>query len=176
MNKTAYYFIGIGGIGMSSIARFLLNKGALVAGYDKTRTPLTKALEDAGVLITYNEEVEHIPAGFEAETTKVIFTPAIPASMPKSVFEAQGNSLQKRAAFLGEITRDVPTLAVAGTHGKTTTTAILAHLFTATEQSFTAFVGGMVQAAQSNLFLPAWMLCLWRPMNSIALFYNCTPN
>ena len=151
MNKTAYYFIGIGGIGMSSIARFLLNKGALVAGYDKTHTPLTKALEDAGVLITYNEEVEHIPAGFEAETTKVIFTPAIPAShAQKCFFEAQGNSLQKRAAFLGEITRDVPTLAVAGTHGKTTTTAILAHLFTATEQSFTAFVGGMVQAAQSN--------------------------
>jgi len=151
MNKTAYYFIGIGGIGMSSIARFLLNKGALVAGYDKTRTPLTKALEDAGVLITYNEEVEHIPVGFEAETTKVIFTPAIPAShAQKCFFEAQGNSLQKRAAFLGEITRDVPTLAVAGTHGKTTTTAILAHLFTATEQSFTAFVGGMVQAAQSN--------------------------
>ena len=102
MNKTAYYFIGIGGIGMSSIAHFLLNKGVLVAGYDKTRTPLTKALEDAGVLITYNEEVEHIPAGFEAETTKVIFTPAIPAShAQKCFFEAQGNSLQKTRCFFG---------------------------------------------------------------------------
>ena len=151
MHRTAYYFIGIGGIGMSSIARFLLKKGELVAGYDKTPTPLTKALENAGVLITYKGEVEHIPVGFEEKTTKVIFTPAIPATHPqKRFFEAQGNSLQKRAAFLGEITRDVPTLAVAGTHGKTTTTAILAHLFTATEQSFTAFVGGMVQAVESN--------------------------
>lgn len=152
MKNKRFYFIGIGGIGMSSIARFLMQKGAEVAGYDKTSTPLTKALEDTGVQITYDASVETIPQGFETKETSVIFTPAVPATHPqKHYFETQGNIVQKRAVFLGEITRNIPTLAVAGTHGKTTTTAILAHLFSATKQLFTAFVGGLVQGKNSNL-------------------------
>ena len=151
MYNTAYYFIGIGGIGMSSIARFLLKQGVRVGGYDKTCTPLTEAMEKAGIEITYNDAIASIPHGFESKQTKVIYTPAVPSAHPqKSYFEAQGNSVQKRAVFLGEITRNIPTIAVAGTHGKTTTTAILSHLFSASEQAFTAFIGGLVNGEKTN--------------------------
>lgn len=152
MHKSTYYFIGVGGIGMSSIARFLLKKGARVGGYDKTPSLLTKALEDDGLNMTYKDTVDSIPEGFETKNTRVIFTPAIPETHPqKKHFENQGNRVQKRAVFLGEITQNIPTIAVAGTHGKTTTTAILAHLFHVTNQSFTAFIGGVLNERKSNL-------------------------
>ena len=128
MKATAYFFIGIGGIGMSSIARFLLQQGCQVGGYDKTPSPITAALIAEGATVVFDQDVTALPTVFKSQTTKVIYTPAIPSGHPqKDFYEQQGNSVVKRSVFLGEITKDKPTLAIAGTHGKTTTTAILAH-------------------------------------------------
>lgn len=152
MTQQPYYFIGIGGIGMSSIARFLLQNGCEVGGYDKTPSPITEALEKEGAILVFDQAVEALPEQFHAKETKVIYTPAIPLGHPqKNYFEQQGNSVVKRSVFLGEITKDKPTLAVAGTHGKTTTTAILAHLFSSLEEAFTAFVGGVMNQKNTNL-------------------------
>lgn len=152
MTQQPYYFIGIGGIGMSSIARFLLQHGCKVGGYDKTPSPITQALEKEGATIVFDQTVEALPKQFQAKETKVIFTPAIPLGHPqKKYFEQQGNNVVKRSVFLGEITKDIPTLAVAGTHGKTTTTAILAHLFSSLDEAFTAFVGGVMNQKNTNL-------------------------
>ncbi len=152
MKAKAYYFIGIGGIGMSSIARFLLAQGCCVGGYDKTPSPITTALIEEGAVIVFDQSLTALPARFKAPTTKVIYTPAIPSGHPqKDFFEQQANSVVKRAVFLGELTQGKPTLAVAGTHGKTTTTAILAHLFSTLKQGFTAFVGGVMNQRKTNL-------------------------
>lgn len=152
MKKQPYYFIGIGGIGMSSIARFLLKQGYEVGGYDKTPSPITAALIDEGATIVFDQNIKALPAAFSAQSTKVIYTPAIPVGHPqKDFFDQQGNSVIKRSVFLGELTKDKPTLAVAGTHGKTTTTAILAHLFSELGESFTAFVGGVLNQNKTNL-------------------------
>lgn len=152
MKEQAYYFIGIGGIGMSSIARFLLQQGYTVGGYDKTPSPITTALVKEGATVIYDASVAALPTSFKAKSTKVIFTPAIPAGHPqKAYFQHQQNSVVKRSVFLGELTQGKTTLAVAGTHGKTTTTAILAHLFFSLGQSFTAFVGGVMNQKKTNL-------------------------
>ena len=152
MKKQPYYFIGIGGIGMSSIARFLLQQGCEVGGYDKTPSPITAALTEEGATIVFDQNVKALPAAFSVPSTKVIYTPAIPLGhSQKDFFEQQGNSVIKRSVFLGELTKDKPTLAVAGTHGKTTTTAILAHLFSALGESFTAFIGGVLNQNKTNL-------------------------
>ena len=152
MKEQSFYFIGIGGIGMSSIARFLLQQGCEVGGYDKTPSPITTALIAEGATIVFDQNLEALPASFNTPSTKVIFTPAIPVGHPhKDFFEQQGNSVVKRSVFLGELTKNKPTLAVAGTHGKTTTTAILAHLFSALGESFTAFIGGVLNQNKTNL-------------------------
>jgi len=152
MQNNVFYFIGIGGIGMSSIARYLLELGAQVGGYDLTPSVITSSLQDSGAFITFDEQVEALPDQFKARDTRVIYTPAIPSSHKQLLFfEEQGNSVKKRAAFLGEITNSMTTLAVAGTHGKTTTTSILAHFFLSLQSPFTAFVGGMMNAHKSNL-------------------------
>ncbi|MGB1449337.1 MAG: UDP-N-acetylmuramate--L-alanine ligase [Flavobacteriaceae bacterium] len=152
MKSAAYYFIGIGGIGMSSIARFLLQQGFIVGGYDKTPSPITNALIEEGASVVYDSSVAALPAAFKSLSTKVIYTPAIPEGHPqKDFFVQQGNDVVKRSVYLGELSRGKTTLAVAGTHGKTTTTAILAHLFSSLEQSFTAFVGGVMNTKKSNL-------------------------
>lgn len=152
MEKQLFYFIGIGGIGMSSIARFLLKQGCKVGGYDKTPSPITAALIQEGATITFQQGLEALPEPFNSKATKVIYTPAIQKDhAQKLFFEQQGNKVVKRAVFLGELTKSKPTLAVAGTHGKTTTTAILAHLFAELDQSFTAFVGGVLNQNKTNL-------------------------
>ena len=154
MQNNVFYFIGIGGIGMSSIARYLLELGAQVGGYDLTPSAITSSLQDSGAFITFDEQVEALPDLFKARETLVIYTPAIPSSHKQLLFfEKQGNSVKKRAAFLGEITNSMTTLAVAGTHGKTTTTSILAHFFLSLQSPFTAFVGGMMNAHKSNLIV-----------------------
>ena len=151
MKKQPFYFIGIGGIGMSSIARFLLQQGCEVGGYDKTPSPITTALIDEGATVVFDQNISSSSC-FSTQSTKVIYTPAIPVGHPqKDFFDQQGNSVIKRSVFLGELTKDKPTLAVAGTHGKTTTTAILAHLFSALEESFTAFIGGVLNQNKTNL-------------------------
>ncbi|MGB2475643.1 MAG: UDP-N-acetylmuramate--L-alanine ligase [Flavobacteriaceae bacterium] len=152
MKTNTYYFIGIGGIGMSSIARFLLQQGNRVGGYDRTPSTLTQALQQQGATITYSDLQSAIPEAFRGKETCVIFTPAVPNDHPqKHYFKAQGNKLLKRAVFLGELTQNRATLAVAGTHGKTTTTSILAHVLLSLEVPFTAFIGGVTNAQKSNL-------------------------
>ncbi|MDB4621113.1 UDP-N-acetylmuramate--L-alanine ligase [Flavobacteriaceae bacterium] len=147
-----YYFIGIGGIGMSSIARYLVLQEAQVFGYDKTPSAVTSSLESLGIQIVFNDLVDSLPKEVCSIKTQVVFTPAIPKNHAQlKYFENQGNQIMKRAELLGDLTRNTICLAVAGTHGKTTTTAILTHLFQKSEASFTAFVGGVFQDSKTNM-------------------------
>ncbi|MDB2329431.1 UDP-N-acetylmuramate--L-alanine ligase [Candidatus Arcticimaribacter forsetii] len=147
-----YYFIGIGGIGMSSIARYLVLQEAQVFGYDKTPSAVTSSLESLGIQIVFNDLVDSLPKEVCSIKTQVVFTPAIPKNHAQlKYFENQGNQIMKRAELLGDLTRNTICLAVAGTHGKTTTTAILTHLFQQSEASFTAFVGGVFQDSKTNM-------------------------
>ena len=147
-----YYFIGIGGIGMSSIARYLFLQGASVFGYDKTRSAVTNSLEKLGITIVYDSAVGALPLAVSSEKSLVVYTPAVSAEHPQlSFFIDQGNKVVKRAKLLGDLTQDTICLAVAGTHGKTTTTAILTHLFEQSNASYTAFVGGIFQDSKTNM-------------------------
>lgn len=151
MKVEAYYFIGIGGIGMSAIARFLMGENKCVGGYDKTASAITASMENQGAIICYKDEQKAIPSTFLSKNTTVIYTPAVPKDHPQlAYFKAQGNRVIKRAVFLGELTHNCTTLAVAGTHGKTTTTSILSHLLLSLDHPFTAFVGGIMNDRQSN--------------------------
>ncbi|WP_025741087.1 UDP-N-acetylmuramate--L-alanine ligase [Aquimarina pacifica] len=149
------YFVGIGGIGMSALARYFKFLGKHVAGYDKTPTQITADLESLGVLIHFEDSVANIPESFLAiEETLVIYTPAIPEDHKELTYlQSAGFNIKKRAEVLGVITNNVYTLAVAGTHGKTTTTAILAHLLKESGAKVTAFLGGISENYNSNLVL-----------------------
>ncbi len=149
-----YYFIGIGGIGMSSIAKYLVANNFKVGGYDLTKTDITKNLEKSGVEITYKDELNSIPLSFKNKSVVVIFTPAITIKNKQLFFfNKQGNQIFKRAEFLGYLTKKFKTIAIAGTHGKTTTAAIVTHLFYKTKQSFTAFIGGILNEFNSNIII-----------------------
>jgi len=155
-NLKNVYFLGIGGIGMSAIARWFLQNGFYVAGYDKTESPLTKKLSDEGMIIHYIDEVEQIPAKInqEIDSTLFIYTPAIPIDhVEKNHLEELGLQLWKRSEILGWITEQIPTLAVAGTHGKTTTSSLLTHLLINANKNVTAFLGGITQNYGTN-FIP----------------------
>lgn len=149
------YFIGIGGIGMSALARYFKFLGKEVAGYDKNPTQITKDLQDLGIDIHFDEDVNHIPEIYKTkEDTLIVYTPAIPAAHQELCFYQKHDfSIKKRAEVLGIITKSVYTLAVAGTHGKTTTTAILAHLLKESGAKVTAFLGGISNNFNSNLVL-----------------------
>ena len=141
------YFIGIGGIGMSALARYFNGRGAEVHGYDKTETLLTKKLVEEGMQIHYAEEVSQVPDGVDL----VVYTPAVPASHKELVFfRASGIPVKKRAEVLGIISRGMKTVAVAGTHGKTTTSSILAYLLRCGGIDCTAFLGGIAMNFGSN--------------------------
>ena len=148
-----YYFLGIGGIGMSAIARYFHQKGHLVGGYDLTRTPLTQALEDEGIKIHYDDNISLIPVRFmDIENTVVVYTPAIPANHSELEFFTKGHfTLLKRSEILGELTHGQNALCVAGTHGKTTTSTLLAHLLNQREQKVNAFLGGIAKNYDTNL-------------------------
>ena len=149
-----YYFVGIGGIGMSSIAKYLITNNFKVAGYDLTKTDITKNLEKSGVKINYKDDIKTIPSLFKKEDVIVIFTPAISKKNKQlNFFKNQGNPIFKRAEILGFLTKNFQTIAIAGTHGKTTTAAIVTHLFYKTRQSFTAFVGGILNEFNSNVII-----------------------
>ena len=150
-----YYFIGIGGIGMSALARFFKSQGKYVAGYDKTASVLTKELEAEGILVTFKDDISEIPKQFkDSEKTLVVYTPAVPKeNLQLQYFIEEQFILKKRAEVLGLISSDRFTLAVAGTHGKTTTTSILGHLLKETNAPVTAFLGGVSEDIQSNLIL-----------------------
>ena len=150
-----YYFIGIGGIGMSALARFFKSQGKNVAGYDKTASVLIKELEAEDILVTFQDDISEIPQQFkDSEKTLVVYTPAVPKeNLQYQYFIEEQFILKKRAEVLGLISSDRFTLAVAGTHGKTTTTAILGHLLKETNAPVTAFLGGVSEDIQSNLIL-----------------------
>jgi len=146
------YFIGIGGIGMSAIARYFVSIGKNVAGYDKTTTELTSKLEDLGITISFSQKTKEIPKAFlNRENTLVVYTPAVPVKHKQLLYFQEHNfEVHKRAKILGFITKDTFTLAVAGTHGKTTTSTILAHLLYDAGEKVTAFLGGISENYQSN--------------------------
>lgn len=148
----AVYFIGAGGIGMSALERYFLACGLTVAGYDKTPCSLTEALSAEGVKIHYTEDIQQIPdVCRDKEHTLVIYTPAIPAShVELQWFREQGFEVKKRAEVLGLLTRQMKGLCVAGTHGKTTTTAITAHLLYQSRIGCNAFLGGIAKNYATN--------------------------
>jgi UDP-N-acetylmuramate--alanine ligase len=146
------YFIGIGGIGMSNLARYFQNIGKQVAGYDKTQTVLTNELVQSGISIHFNDSIDAIPSDFKVENTLVIVTPAVPKMHSEwNHFLNNGFFVKKRAEVLGLITKDTFCFAVAGTHGKTTTSGILGHILYESGADVTAFIGGIVENYNSNL-------------------------
>ena len=146
------YFIGIGGIGMSAIARYYNTKGFKVSGYDKTPSPLTEALENEGIEVHYEDNIDYVPK--DVEDTLVVYTPAIPKDMGELVYvQEHGYRVIKRSRMLGEITKGQRCMAVAGTHGKTTTSTLTSHLFTASGAGCSAFLGGISKNYNSNLLI-----------------------
>ena len=146
------YFIGIGGIGMSALARYFKTLGKNVSGYDKTPTELTKELEALGIAIHYEDNINCIPQDYFIENTLIIITPAVPKTHSEWNFFLERNyQVKKRAEVLGIITKDTFCFAVAGTHGKTTTSSILGHILQESGADVTAFIGGIVENYNSNL-------------------------
>lgn len=151
----AVYFIGAGGIGMSALVRYFLSKGKKVGGYDRTPSELTEKLIKEGALIHYEDNICSIPADFKAkESTLIVYTPAIPASHTEFTwFRDNGFSIQKRSQVLGMLTRSGKGLCVAGTHGKTTTSTMAAHLLHQSHVECNAFLGGISKNYGTNLLL-----------------------
>ena len=151
----AVYFVGAGGIGMSAIARYFLKKGLVVAGYDKTPSDLTRQLEKEGMLIHYEENVDEIPhVCKQKEVCLVIYTPAIPADHQELMFfRDNGFEIQKRAQVLGTLTQAHKGLCVAGTHGKTTTSTMCAHIMHQSHLDCNAFLGGISKNYDTNYIL-----------------------
>lgn len=151
----AVYFIGAGGIGMSALVRYFLSKGKKVGGYDRTPSELTEKLKEEGADIHYEENTDLIPADFrEATTTLVVYTPAIPAEHKELIyFRNNGFEIQKRAQVLGMLTRTEKGMCVAGTHGKTTTSTMAAHLLHQSHVKCNAFLGGISKNYGTNLLL-----------------------
>ena len=151
----AVYFVGIGGIGMSAIARYFLHRGATVGGYDKTPSELTRKLQEEGALIHYEENVSLIPEICKnAENCLVIYTPAIPSCHHELIyFQENGFTIQKRAQVLGTLTQSLHGLCVAGTHGKTTTSSMAAHLLHQSHVDCNAFLGGITKNYGTNYIL-----------------------
>lgn len=146
------YFIGIGGIGMSAIARYYNFKGVKVSGYDKTPSELTHALESEGIEVHYEDNTDFIPK--DVENTLVVYTPAIPKDMEELVYvQEHGYRVIKRSRMLGEIAEGQRCLAVAGTHGKTTTSTLLAHIFQDSGEGCSAFLGGISKNYDTNLLV-----------------------
>ena len=146
------YFIGIGGIGMSALARYFITIGKNVCGYDKTETELTKELEAAGIPIHFEDNIRLIPTDYYIENTLVIITPAVPITHSEwNYFIERQFQIKKRAEVLGIIAKETFCFAVAGTHGKTTTSSFLGHILYESGADVTAFIGGIVENYDSNL-------------------------
>ncbi|MDR0866015.1 MAG: UDP-N-acetylmuramate--L-alanine ligase [Candidatus Symbiothrix sp.] len=151
----ALYFVGAGGIGMSNLVRYFLHNGKNVAGYDKVESALTRQLNAEGAPIHYEDNVNLIPELFKDKAnTLVVFTPAVPSDHSElSYFRENGFKMMKRAQVLGEITKTKRGICVAGTHGKTTTSSMIAHLLKQSEVDCNAFLGGILKNYDSNLLL-----------------------
>ena len=151
----AVYFVGIGGIGMSAIARYFLHRGVCVGGYDRTPSELTRRLEEEGAQVHYEENVELVPAACRDKAScLVVYTPAIPADHAElAFFRAEGFTVEKRAQVLGTLTRFHKGLCVAGTHGKTTTSSMAAHILHQSHVDCNAFLGGITKNYGTNYIL-----------------------
>jgi UDP-N-acetylmuramate--alanine ligase len=148
------YFLGIGGIGMSALARWFKHKGLRVAGYDRTPTPLTHELIEEGMEIHFDDRIEFIPGYISKEKTLVVFTPAIPKNhVEHNYLKTQGYTILKRSEVLGLLTKNYKTIAVAGTHGKTTTSSLIAHILKSAGKDMVAFLGGITANYESNLVM-----------------------
>jgi len=153
-NIKRVYLIGIGGIGMSGLARYFKNRGCVVCGYDKTITPLTSAMRNEGISVVYQDEEDNLKISFleNDPETLIIYTPAIPKdSKILNYFRSGGFSLKKRSEVLGIISKGMYTIAVAGTHGKTTTSSIIAHILKDSGYDCSAFLGGIATNYDSNV-------------------------
>jgi len=151
------YFVGIGGIGMAALARYYMSKGLPVAGYDRTRSALTDELVAEGASVSYSDSLDAVPEDFRnAVDTLVVYTPAVPAeNVPLTFFRDGGFDLHKRAWVLGQVTRDSKSLCFSGTHGKTTTSSMAAHVMHSGDTGCNAFLGGILKDYNSNLMLSA---------------------
>lgn len=151
------YFVGVGGIGMAALARYYLSLGLPVAGYDRTASALTAELASEGVAVSYDDSMDAVPEAFrDPADTLVVYTPAVPASnVPLSFFRDNGFEVRKRAWVLGQVTRDSKGLCFSGTHGKTTTSSMAAHVLHSGPVGCNAFLGGILKGYDSNLMLSA---------------------
>jgi UDP-N-acetylmuramate--alanine ligase len=150
------YFVGIGGIGMSSLARYFRSLGCFVSGYDRTSTVLTESLIREGISIVFNDDIDTIPEVFrnQSNETLIVFTPAIPRdSLILNYFDSEGFDIKKRSQVLGMISSEMFTVAVAGTHGKTTTSTIIAHIFKHSAFDCSAFLGGIATNYNTNFLI-----------------------
>lgn len=155
-NIKRFYFIGIGGIGMSALARYFKAKGFAVAGYDKTPSPLTGELEAEGIAIHFEDMGSQIPVEYQdTDSTLVVYTPAIPKTMGELVYVQQHHRVLKRSEVLGLITQTSKGLGVAGTHGKTTTSTMLAYVLSQSHLKCSAFLGGISSNFNSNVLVNA---------------------
>ncbi len=144
------YFLGIGGIGMSALARYFKAMGIQVSGYDKTSTPLTKQLEEEGIEVHYTENIDIIPTNVDV----VIYTPAVPKdNIEYLYFIKQNIPILKRAEVLGLLTKNFKTIAIAGTHGKTTITTMVTHILKCANFKITSFMGGISKNYDTNIIL-----------------------
>ena len=157
-NIEGMYFVGIGGIGMSALARYFLAQGFVICGYDRTESPLTIALEEEGCSITYEDSIDSLPALFDnpddRDSVLVIYTPAIPKdSVILNYFRDKDYTLYKRSEILGQVSNDTDAIAVAGTHGKTTVSTMIAHILTTSALNCSAFLGGISKNYDTNLLM-----------------------
>lgn len=151
------YFVGIGGIGMAALARYFMSLGLPVAGYDRTRSHLTDELEQEGASVSFDDSMDAVPQPFrQNDGTLVVLTPAVPeANIPLSFFRNGGFEVRKRAFVLGQVTRNSKGLCFSGTHGKTTTSSMAAHILHCGAVGCNAFLGGILKGYDSNLILSA---------------------
>lgn len=148
------YFLGIGGIGMSALARYFASQGIAVSGYDRTATELTAQLETEGIAVHYDDDPAKLPATLNVSDSLIVYTPAVPSTHRElQSLMARGFDLHKRAEVLGIICNSKRTIAVAGTHGKTTVSTMTAHILMNSEQGCSAFLGGISKNYQTNLLL-----------------------
>src|SRR5690606_35512705 len=154
-NISHVFLIGIGGIGMSALARYFYRSGKNVLGYDKTHSKITRALEGEGIVIQYDENIQNLKNSLpNPESCLVIYTPAVSQENKMfAYFREESFQLKKRAVVLGEITKNKNLLGIAGTHGKTTTSAILTHLLKASGFRITALLGGIVENYHTNFLM-----------------------
>ena len=175
-NYNNFYFIGIGGIGMSALARYFKSLGKNVLGYDKTQTKLTEKLQGEEIVISFEDKISEEIQSLQKEDTLVIYTPAIKELGILEYFQNQGFEVLKRAKVLGLITQNTECIAVAGTHGKTTTSSLVAHLCKEANLSFSGFLGGILENFGSNFIFNGNQYSVLEADEYDRSFLNLSPN